>query len=70
MYVLLGSRICRYLYFGIAQGHVSLTVSDIITVNSEIIACIYYCDFVILDLNAFSMFTILRKILLNSYKIF
>ena len=40
------------------------------TVNLEIIACNYYCDFVILDLNAILIFTILRNILFNSYKIF
>ena len=34
------------------------------TVNSEIIACIYYCDFVILNLNA------KNHVLINSYEVF
>ena len=41
-----------------------------ITVNSEIIACIYYCDLVILDWNAILILAILRTILFNSYKKF
>ena len=39
------------------------------TVNSEIIAFIYYCNFVNLNLNAILNFTILRKVLLTSDKI-
>ena len=52
------------LFFSTYITHIPLTV------NSGNIVCIYYSDFVILDLNAILIFTILRKILLNSYKIF
>ena len=41
-----------------------------ITVNSEIFEFIYYNDFVILDLYLILIFTILRKILFNLYKMF
>ena len=39
-----------------------------VTVNREIVASNFYCDFVILNSNAISLFAILRKILFNSYK--